>query len=249
MAEPSAAPPEPAATPPVAIAHSESVSGSKLSVLVIVMLIFTAILLTLTVFVLFHWNYTLTATPNGAVPTKTKNEPVPTATPTATPSTIVAAPTPVAVAPAPAPAVTPEPVAPAPAAEKPTYVNLIVVDRESGILLFPVFEGVLRSSIKHDGMMTKFTYEGKPNTVSSRVLISDEYNDNGEESIGTVSCPDKSNPGKLLTVRSNQSNRNVYCDRFDPHNLHGLYYKTGSGIFPAPDQSNWITRPYSPRIN
>jgi hypothetical protein len=217
-------------------AQAESHSGNVFPWIVLIVL-----LIILGLVVSFHWDYTLMATPKGA-PRIIKPEMRTTAV--QTPVQAVA-PAPVQVVPIPAPAPTLAPV-PVPASaiveEKPVcYVNIIVVDRNSGVVQFPVFEGVLKSSVHRNGKMTEFAWNGKPNTFYSRVLESASYSDDDVAQVGTISCPDINNPGKMVVVRCNQPQRDVYRDP------GGMYYKTGtSGILPAPEQANWFTRPITP---
>jgi hypothetical protein len=195
------------------------------------------------VMLLRHWNYTLMAKPANQKQVETKQ--------VFAPDVVVQQPVanqqPMIVQPQQA---SHQPAAPLPGEfdgmdedrqESLVYVNIIVVDHNSGTLQFPVFEKVPLSTIIRNEKMTEFTFEGKRNIFFCRVLESVPYTDDDVPQIGTISYPDKCNPGKMIVVRCNQSEQDVYRDGF------GMYYKTkSSGILPAPEQANWFTRPVSP---
>lgn len=210
------------------------------------------ILLVVLVFLLLvgiysHWDFTLIASPSNVTVTSEQKTPPPA--PQQKPAPMEKQ-TPIPVIPiVEVPLVPPQATQPSSetkpsviAPEPVVYVNVIIVDEESGLRQFPVFEKVLKSSMKRDGKMTEFTgSNGKRTTTYARVLESSTYTDDDIDQIGTISCPDKNNPEKMIVVRCNQSERNVYRDP------RGMYYKTdANAVLPAPEQSTWFTRPISP---
>jgi hypothetical protein len=211
-----------------AAASSSNEKGSRVPLVLLIILMVALIGV-----VWFHWDYKLIASPKGAAPSVPERQQIVPQTP----------------APVTAPAVVQQPVPtqPAPAVqqiaeETPVFVDIVIVDRNGGFPQFPVFEKVLRSSIKHNGKMTGFTCDnGKHTDTLGRVLQNAPYTLDETEQIGTISCPDKNNPNKMVVVRCNQSRRNVYLDS------EGMYFKSASGaIVPAPEQATWFMRPISP---
>jgi hypothetical protein len=125
--------------------------------------------------------------------------------------------------------------------EAPAYVDIVIVDKKSGVPQFPIFERVLQSSITKKGKMTEFTFRGKrEGPFFLRVLENDPYTDDDVPQIGAITIPNPEQPGTMIVLRLNQSSRDVYYDE------EGMYYKTGSGVLQAPEHASFPKRPLSP---
>jgi hypothetical protein len=247
------------AEPTVAPSQSERRTGNSFPFFLLMFLIL--ILVGLVVFGGTHWNYkfSMSATPETITAVKPDEvrqaqavvPPVECPLPTPEPSvnkqlavTETARALPVVVIPP--KEETPVVVQPKPKEEPDTtkipdkYVNIVIVNWDNGVVMFPVFQKVPVSSIVRDGKMTKFTYNGKPNIVFFRVLESDTYTNDENEQIGSIFIPNPDLDGKMTVWRPNQSQRDVYTDKC------GMYFKkttdNGSVVCPAPEQASWCTR-------